>query len=64
VKNSLEELEIKHASIKICPHDTGVLDRLCEFPKLTVVTLAPQMLLGITHGRASGATRDAAKRSG
>ena len=32
--------------IKMCPHDTGVLDRLCEFPKLTAVTLAPQMLLG------------------
>jgi hypothetical protein len=25
----------------MCPHD-----RLCEFPKLTAVTLAPQMLLG------------------
>jgi hypothetical protein len=46
MKNSLEELEIKHALIKTCPHDTGVLDRLCEFPKLTMVALAPQMLLG------------------
>ena len=46
VKNSLEELEILHAFIKMCPHDTGVLDSLREFPKLTAMTLTPQMLLG------------------
>ena len=46
VKDSLEELAIGPAYIKMCPHDTGVLDRLHECPKLTTMTLTPQTLLG------------------
>jgi hypothetical protein len=50
VKDSLEELWIGHAGIKMCPHDTGILDRLHEFPQLSTMYLTPQLLLGWHSG--------------
>lgn len=49
VKDSLKELWIGHAGIEMCPHDTGILDRLHDFSQLSVMYLTPQLLLG-WHG--------------
>jgi hypothetical protein len=46
VKYSLEVLDIKHICVLTCPHNSGALDGLRDFPKLKEVTLTPQMLLG------------------